>query len=352
MNLVFPIEIIDRIYSYCDLNTIKIGREFQSKQFQQLTKYNNISDAIRSFNIKNIKWLKGYGKHNRDSDIRIACEISNLEILEFLYNEGYEIGYYAMECAAQKVNLEVIQWLYHNLDLEIDYCSCRSENEHIEEEGYCECGDSIFNIAARNCHFDLMQWLFEKEVSWDINTFSAAALGGDLEIMVWLLEIDCFKDTFTICKAAENGNLLNLQWLLDNDFPRNGMEITYAIYQQDLNTIAWLISNDFFYDRWTFLSAIEVENTEILDILYGLGCEIHSMSFSHAADQGKLKSMEWFYDKKIPFGQNTMEYAARNGNLENIKWLHEIGCTWNKCTLRDHSDIPNFNEINEFIKQL
>lgn len=66
--------------------------------------------------------------------------------------------------------------------------------------------------AAKGGHIDVLEWLYSKDVSCNINAYSGAACNGHLHVMQWLYDKRFIIDVHSICAAANNNTKI-IEWL-------------------------------------------------------------------------------------------------------------------------------------------
>ena len=99
---------------------------------------------------------------------------------------------------AKKGQLEVLQWL--------------RENGCPRDLGTCWC-------AAQGGHLEVLQWARAKSCPWDEDTCNWAAKGGHLEILQWARANGCPWNQTTCWTAAMHGHLEVLRCARANDCP-------------------------------------------------------------------------------------------------------------------------------------
>lgn len=128
------------------------------------------------------------GADTKKLDVAAA---TNIELLEYLYNEGYHLGV-IVNANARAGNIKVLQWA-HSKDFIFDERTCA--------------------FAAESGYMDIIQWLHEKGCPWDKRTTWVAAHNGHLDILKWILEKDCQYDMGVCARSAFGGHLEMIKWL-------------------------------------------------------------------------------------------------------------------------------------------
>lgn len=340
MNTVLPVELWDRIFTFCDIKTVTEGRFLQSEYFQENTKFAKISDAARDGNIKNIEWLLSYGQELTEDHFTEAVESGNLEMMKWFYNKGCPIGINkdnSIYIAVKQHKLENVKWL-HEIGYSLTICDCRrridfinsdhnEDDEEFIEFDFCECDNSLISYAAKVGTVEIMEWLVSKGVEFVYYTFPNAALGGNLDTLKFLKENDCESDEYTYKQAVVNGNRANLEWLEDNGFPFDSGCYEAAIENNDLDTMKWLHQKGLKFDYYTFMKAALRGNFEIMKWLLETDCPVNSQVFNISVGAGDLEIVKWMKENNFPYDHQVLNYAILNckGNHEIADYLHEQG---------------------------
>lgn len=105
---------------------------------------------------------------NKKSVCNYAIESGKLEILKWLYENGYKFEKSAFELAVEdKNNFEIMEWLY-------------SIN--------CEWDESACGVTAYYGNFENLKWSRKNGCPWNTHTCSNAVHSGNLEILKWLYD--------------------------------------------------------------------------------------------------------------------------------------------------------------------
>jgi hypothetical protein len=117
-------------------------------------------------NILGICWLHYHGIYrNVEKAMDDAARKGQLEVVQWLHNEGCTVE--VMKLAAENGHLEVVQWLHKN----------RSEG----------CTVNAMDWAARHGHLEVVQWLHEnRSEGCTVGAMNWATENGHLEVVQWL----------------------------------------------------------------------------------------------------------------------------------------------------------------------
>ena len=130
--------------------------------------------------------------------LRHAIKLGCLQLVQHLYNAGYQINQTTCEAAALGGHLDILKWARAN--------GCPWSEETCEE-------------AAWGGHLETLQWARANGCPWDESTCFGAALGGHLEILQWARANGRPWEVRTCEKAARRGHLEILQWARGNGCP-------------------------------------------------------------------------------------------------------------------------------------
>jgi hypothetical protein len=173
--------------------------------------------AVRCNNIQMLKWYCDNFKINKEDLIINMCYYDKIEILEWYKNEGYELDFdkCAINHACKNGNIQVLEWIKNN-SIEIIY----------DEEA--------LNDASKFGHVQVFDWFKNNGLilKYTKDALNYAAENGHVQIFEWLKNNDCelkYSKTM-IFNACYNGHIQILEWLRDNnyDFKINENTIEYA----------------------------------------------------------------------------------------------------------------------------
>jgi hypothetical protein len=85
-----------------------------------------------------------------------------------------------------------------------------------------------------------------------------------------------------------------------------------------------------------------------LEFLFEKRCPWDENTFKYVAFNGHLECLEFLFEKKCPWNEKTFEAAVKNGNLKCLEFLFEKKCPWNEKTFKTAVE----NEKFECIKYL
>ena len=149
-----------------------------------------------------------------------AIEKGDMELLQWLVEQGYPISQEAFNTAVKRGNVGLVNWL-------IDQgCPWSSKTKILKENGsYAD-----MKLAAENSDLNMLKLCHQDGIALTKTIFQIALSNGDFQIIHWLCEKGCPKEIdecYGAMKlAAEKGNLKFLK-----KFHRDGFALTKAIFQ-------------------------------------------------------------------------------------------------------------------------
>ena len=113
--------------------------------------------------------------------------------------------------------------------------------------------------------------------------------------------------------------------------------VNYAVLQGSVEILRWLMEEKGWLPNeetgwWAGIGG----SIEVLEYLWGKGCEFHKGICAGAAMQGRLEALKFLrdLDPPCPWDYRTCMYAAEEGHLEVLKWARaqEPPCPWDAGT--------------------
>ena len=328
-----PIEIIDRIFMYTDIETVFEARELQSEYFKNIIKYKTVEDCIKNSDLRNLIFIVKQNDEDTEIDyaaLDLANQINDLEILKFLHQECHLLDNVVESDlilnAIIKGNLESLKWL-HSIGCSMEDCECNSYDSESYPDYECDCGDSFMDYAAKFGTLEILKWFhLEQNIKFSYDVMEDATENGNLEMMKWVLEQqdDFYYDESVFYAATRKGIIENMEWLLENNFPFDNKNFNVAVEYSKLEAIKWLYSKGLRPDNNTFSLASHVGDLEMMKWLYEIECprEDESSYFHIAAKNGNLEAMEWMKEKGFAYNSDLFCAAACLSRFEILEWLH------------------------------
>ena len=139
-----PDDIWNLIFlNYCDFDSLVNSRVLQTKYVKECTESNDIIDAIKGSNLKNMKWI-------------------------YEFKEGFEWFSYFFDVAAEYGNIKIMKWM--------------------KTKG-CPWDEDTFQYAAEYCdghNFEVLEWLRINNCPWDDETFCEDEIKQPV-VIEWLI---------------------------------------------------------------------------------------------------------------------------------------------------------------------
>jgi hypothetical protein len=296
------------------------------------------ASAARSKNSSTFTWLQNnfpdQGLNCKNCQLA-AAKFGNLELLRIL-KKDQNSSRKLMSAAVLGGNSETIEWLrpFNTFTIQVIDTACLVGNLKIVKEECSEFYPSYCASAARNGHFELLQWLHANGCPWNESATAAAAKGGHFEILKWLVHNGCpMQNTITSSAAVMSGRLEILIWLHNNGCPKSQRDCIYiAAEYGHLHILEWLWNH---YGKiWNRTITTNVMNYAAkrgdLEMLrWGkknfLSCTKYV--YEEAALNGQLEAIKWLQRNRYPHNNDLSTMAAEHGHIRLLRWLMENGHT-------------------------
>ena len=125
--------------------------------------------------------------------------------------------------------------------------SCAAVCLHSEELGCNSHARSLFNTAAKEGKLEILKW--GEESGYKLNTMlkcrilEDVALNGNLEVVQYLRQLGIPWNMMICSNAAKNGHLTLLKWCRANQCPWDECTCTYAAWNGHLELLQWCRAN-------------------------------------------------------------------------------------------------------------
>ena len=273
--------------------------------------------------------------NNIDFVFRGAAKMGNMEILNWLCDNGYKFNRWTTACAAKGNQFETLKWLVDKgckMDVLTSSYAAKIGNmemlKWILNEKKCETDNYVVFKAVSKGHIDIVKWLHVKDPENLYNVCNIAAKFGHLDILKWGLDNGYRISSFT--NAMEGGHIHILQWLKDNGYFRPKKTLCkYAAWAGNFECLKWGRLNDCPWDEQVCAKAAERGDLEMLKWLRENGCPWNKSTCHDAATGGHLEVLKWCRQNGCPWNKSTCYGAAWGGHLDVLKWARENGCDWN-----------------------
>lgn len=316
MNIILPVEIKDKIFLYLGWEDLEKCRELQSPYIKKLTQYDNLYEAAEARNLDNINWLIENGCDLGEFHFRGANQLGNLNIMKYVFKKcdywEYPWNWRAFTDAAKFGNLNIMKWLLKN--------GCFWHYE-------------TYKYAAESGILDNLKWLLENDCTWDEHTFASSTRFG-------------YYDNKPQDNNLQDIRLQNMKWLLKNSFPWDENTISDAIKFNNLNNIKWILDNGCPYGDVLFYETVRNERLDVMKYFLEINLPLDEFTFNGGAISGNLVNMKWLLKNGCPWNDEACSYTTEfctlisddDDGLNNMKWLYMMGCLWKESVFYTETD--------------
>jgi len=272
-----------------------------------------------------LQWLhsqkcptKTHGRRRRAFGCSNLMGNCNLEMIQWLHQQGFLFNKYSLSTAAEGGHLEVLQWLHEEKNVRF--------NEHLASD------------ACRGGHIHVLEWLINKQFPLLSGCFPSAAGGGHIDVLEWLRkkEYRTFREAAgkIFNAAAANGQVKVLNWLLEKDEydflakQYSAGACPYAAFKGKLNVLKWFHEKKCPMDEKTFTAAAraEVRNMHVLKWLYQIQAPWNEDACAAAAFADNFETLQWLHEQGCPWDSKTTYYATQTKHKVMLDWAISRGC--------------------------
>jgi len=164
---------------------------------------------------------------------------------------------------------------------------------------WCPPNECIYSSAARNGHFDIIQWAHDQGLLFDYYLCYFAAKNKHYDILKWALRMVAGAIQIrarTCCKWISRHVKVGPRRRLSMDESTCSEAASRAFGYPDLGTDEWL--------------------------------SVDRMTTYKAAEKGHLDILIWARSNGCPWNSGTSAVAARSGHLGILQWVRLNGCPW------------------------
>lgn len=265
-------------------------------------KYSSIKEsAAASGSLQILRYLADHALGSHSHYIATcAARSGHLNIVQFVFEEHKEEGFYAVEVAAELGHQHIVKYL-----LERNPWGYQSQGRR----------QACLKAASLGGHVQLAQEIFDTYPdSHCPRAVYKAALGGSLALMQFYLEhyreafesMECgFRFASYILYGAVQGCHMHILELLDS--------VGYGgeLYQ-DANNILHIPA---FRGRLDILRWVEEH----------YGVKLTEQTMDSAAAGRQVSMLEYMWEKGLRCTTKGLDRCAATGDLECVKWLHDHG---------------------------
>jgi hypothetical protein len=343
MKTYLPIEVIEKIIKYTDLNTaLKYGNDRITKT---LCNVNSYMEMLKTNNVNGMKWLisnkipgnkknilkhaaassmpqmvkiilRNFPKKYEEEVLILAVMSGNMDTIRYLHKKHPEKHtHLVLNMTLHRGNLEILKFLRENRDDDVSL--------------------NIFDIAVYGGHLDMIKYIHQTENDRpSINSVLSAIKKGRLEILKFLcLHYEDFEDISVIVLATKSKQYEIVKWSFEEKIGDIGIDkleycIDLACELGSLDILTFLLENtDNLNDNSMMLiSASEYGNIEIVRYLYHTFDIVDIMiPILNSVSRGYLDMLKIFEDR---FTKDHITSAKYNAELYNqhkiLEYLNQL----------------------------
>jgi len=228
-----------------------------------------------------------------------------IEIINWMFQNNIFVRTDSMAVlyAIRGGNLNMIQWL-HNI-CKITYKIMMVGDDVI----------NLFKVAARYGHQHVINWLISVGLTCDYGLYFLGAAEG-LETRGHFEYPGKTPDKINVLKWATN---------LDT---AKTIKCDLLAGADDPTLFEWAVNKGYPYGKYVCLYAARHNYNDRLIQFYNAGHRLNSATYSTAAGQCDIDTLEWLVSlpDKVCFNKKAHNLAATYGKLKNIKWLQKNIC--------------------------
>ena len=286
-------------------------------------------EAAIAGDLKMLKWGVSQGcPWNRDDVFISGSRSGNIDLLQWVLDNGGQWTAYGFEGAAGHGRVETLKWLREEgiRRFQVDFFT---SNETAD----------VFPTNSQPGLLSALSWIVNTACSVMILTpplarqvmCLAAAREGQVHVLQWLQTqgVDAVGMSVTAKQAAESGRVSVLEWLRDN-----GRKISSKLYKHaakggQIEIFEWLLKHQCVppLEEACCENAVEGGSLEAVKWLREhAGCPLSVECCATAAKRGDLKLLQSLREMGCPWSEECCARAAANGDLNMLQALREMGC--------------------------
>jgi hypothetical protein len=267
-----------------------------SKNFFSYVQTKNPFPLAFSYGLKIVKLLpKSYFVND---NMVIVAKIGALDVLKFLWKNGFGLTVAVSTAAALHGQLDVLEWCREvGCPWYVHACWQAAEYGHLHilewmREKGCTLDSVCTRYAVTGGHLNILKWCEQYGTPWELGVCKTAAYHGHLHILQYVREKDYPCDVGTTECAAAGGHLEVLKWRRENGCPWNSNVTMYAANHGHLEVLRWALENGCPCDERASENAAN-GRLDILKLLRKKGCTINHETRSIAQDKGYHDILVW-----------------------------------------------------------
>jgi hypothetical protein len=323
--------------------------KWAKSQNAEFTSYAYVT-ATKGGALETIKWLVEEGGW-REEVILGAARQERWDVLLWAKEEGHldpsvENSQFISPCA-KNGSLEVLVWLYkegYPITPEFMYKACSAGHVHLLNWMIAEIPElrapsdivryTCYDQATKGGHVEVLKWCFETfgfaNSACQKHLCAVAANSGQLETLKYLRNSGATWDSSTCAHAALSGNLKILKWARENHCPWDDNTCIYAAAGDFPEVLDWAIQKGCTWSSNEILrTATDNGSVSILNWAYGTN---PTSSFREAEESRGLIGT-WTPDASVEFELSVLQTLIFcSVNTRSLIWLlkkmaleHEAG---------------------------
>ncbi len=387
-----------------------------------------IEDAVKYNQFETIKWMYfqahcNDGKSKQPKSLfsnnpfttnimRLAVKYGNLEMVKFLYKNGYELSPEDGDLALEYGQAQIINWLKNHLYRQVPFTksgmktAIKNNHFHLRDiillgaplNAYEFTACDLFTVSATCGNFEFFEYFVGVYQDYENPCFLCplAAKAGSIKMLELLLEYDTidYDWTYAADYAASGGHIDVFKWCIEHKGEYSSKSINYASKNGHLEMVKYLVENFQIKSNKAIKCASENKHFDIVLYLleknYEFDLELlmfsvlkngHLEMVKHLVENFQIKSNEaincalenkhfdivlYLLEKNYEFDPEILVFkASKYGQSEILLFLME-NCRLDKhqysykasdqSAIMDHFDclkliIQNHGPLSEFAKE-
>jgi hypothetical protein len=264
------------------------------------------------------------GKEKRNTTLQSAsASVACAELCLREADNDVNCKHYIATTAAQRGQVDVIDWLYNH--------------------GY-EVGSCLFVQAGACGQLEVFQWANAKSLKWNYMVVAnRASETGNAKVLIWMRDHGAACETFEGCfaLAARHGHVTVLEGLARHGIPVTDIRTCWynATASGHVKALDWLLEN---------VLRLHSEEMGVLAISGFITTRLYSEVMG-GDGQNRLRSA--LQRQNIRWSSKFCACAAYHGHLDTLKWLRRNKCPWDGnvmhwAEVQHHSDVLEWARNN------
>lgn len=319
-------------------------------------------------------WVEKGLQFDADELYLNAAKEGNLEVVEYLYEQGKQFPGLLVSFAAKSSNTKLVQWIFDRSNQTLTFLSAKSNLQMVKflaelgATGTCDaaaqCGSlevvrylheekkipvtsTTLNVAVENGHLDLVKYLMDQKITVQHDLAISAASSGNVDVLKFVHERGLpwttgqYKNIYTA--AISSNSVACMKYAFENGCPLPATDLqTICRAAVDHNALDCLkyareIGCDWnASDSFTGLCYIAMTNGffEVFKYLHENGCSLNQNFCSLAARSGRLEFMK-YARKFVRWDDSVCVAAAQYIQPTCLKYAHDQGLKMSPEVIRE-----------------